>query len=80
MTRYELTARVKVTGVDSTRKLDIMRSIGADHAIDYTQETFTKSGRRYDLILDMAVHHSIFDYFRALSPKGIYVIGGGSTA
>jgi NADPH:quinone reductase-like Zn-dependent oxidoreductase len=70
----------EVTGVDSTRKLDIMRSIGADHVIDYTQEDFTKSGQRYDLILDMAAHHSIFDYYRALSPKGIYVMEGGSTA
>jgi NADPH:quinone reductase-like Zn-dependent oxidoreductase len=68
----------EVTGVDSTRKLDIMRSIGADHVIDYTKEDFTKSGQRYDLILDMAAHHSIFDYKRALSPKGIYVMVGGS--
>jgi len=68
----------EVTGVDSTRKLDIMRSIGADHVIDYTKEDFTKSGQRYDLILDMAAYHSIFDYKRALSPKGIYVMVGGS--
>jgi len=70
----------EVTGVDSTSKLDIMRSIGADQVIDYTQEDFTKSGQRYDLILDMAAHHSIFDYKRALNPKGIYVMVGGSTA
>jgi len=70
----------EVTGVDSTRKLDIMRSIGADHVIDYTQEDFTKSGQRYDLILDEATHHSIFDYKRALNPKGIYVTAGGSIA
>jgi NADPH:quinone reductase-like Zn-dependent oxidoreductase len=70
----------EVTGVDSMRKLDIMRSIGADHVIDYTQEDFTKSGQRYDLILDMAAHHSIFDYYRALSPKGIHIIEGGSMA
>jgi len=70
----------EVTGVDSTRKLDIMRSIGADHVIDYTQEDFTKNEQRYDLILDFAAHHSIFDYNRALSPKGIYVMVGGSTA
>jgi NADPH:quinone reductase-like Zn-dependent oxidoreductase len=69
-----------VTGVDSTRKLDIMRSIGADHVIDYTGEDFTKNGQRYDWILDFAAHHSIFDYNRALSPKGIYVMVGGSTA
>jgi len=70
----------EVTGVDSTRKLDMLRSIGADHVIDYTQEDFTKSGQRYDLILDVAAYHSIFDYKRALSPKGIYVMVGGSMA
>ena len=68
----------EVTGVDSTEKLDILLSIGADHVIDYTQEDFTKSGQRYDLILDMAAHYSIFDYKRALSPDGICVIVGGS--
>jgi len=70
----------EVTGVDSTRKLDIMRSIGADHVIDYTQEDFTKNRQRYDWIIDFAAHHSIFDYNRALSPTGIYVMVGGSTA
>jgi NADPH:quinone reductase-like Zn-dependent oxidoreductase len=70
----------EVTGVDSTRKLGIMRSIGADYVIDYTQEDFTKSGQRYDWILDFAAYHSIFDYNRALNPKGIYVMAGGSTA
>jgi NADPH:quinone reductase-like Zn-dependent oxidoreductase len=70
----------EVTGVDSTRKLDIMRSIGVDHVIDYTQEDFTKKGQRYDWIIDFAAHHSIFDYNRSLSPKGIYVIVGGSIA
>jgi len=70
----------EVTGVDSTRKLDMMRSIGADQVIDYTQEDFTKNEQRYDLILDNAAYHSIFDYKRALSPKGIYVMLGGSTA
>jgi len=70
----------EVTGVDSTMKLDMMRSIGADQVIDYTQEDFTKNGQRYDLILDNAAHHSIFDYKRALSPRGIYVMLGGSSA
>jgi NADPH:quinone reductase-like Zn-dependent oxidoreductase len=68
----------EVTGVDSTRKLDMLRSIGADHVIDYTQEDFTKNGQHYDLILDVVVHRSIFDYKRALSPKGICVFVGGS--
>ena len=69
-----------VTGVDSTKKLDMMRSIGADLVIDYTQEDFTKNGQRYDLILNVAAYGSIFDYRRALSPKGIYVMTGGSVA
>jgi NADPH:quinone reductase-like Zn-dependent oxidoreductase len=68
----------EVTGVDSTEKLDIMRSTGADHVIDYTKEDFTKGGQRYDLILDVVVHRSVFDYKRALSPKGICVFVGGS--
>jgi len=70
----------EVTGVDSTRKLDMLRSIGADQVIDYTQEDFTKNGQGYDLILDVVGNRSIFDYKRALSPKGIYVMVGGSTA
>ena len=70
----------EVTGVDSTSKLDMMRSLGADHVIDYTQEDFSKNGQRYDLILDVMAHHSIFDYKRALRPKGIYVMVGGATA
>ncbi len=70
----------EVTGVDSTSKLDMMRSIGADRIIDYTQEDFRKNGQRYDIILDFAALHSIFDYKRALSPKGIYVMVGGSNA
>ena len=70
----------EVTGVDSTSKLDMMRSIGADQVIDYTREDFTKNGQRYDLILDFVAYHSIFDCKRALSPKGIYVMVGGSMA
>ncbi len=57
----------------------MMRSIGADQVIDFTQEDFTKNGQRYDLILDFAAYRSIFDYKRALSTKGIYVMVGGST-
>ena len=63
----------EVTGVDSTRKLDMLRSIGADQVIDYTQEDFTKSGQRYDLILDVVAKRSFSDCKRALSPQGIYV-------
>ena len=70
----------EVTGVCSTRNLDMVRSIGADHVIDYTQEDFIKNGQRYDLMVATAGYRSIFDYKRALSPKGIYVATGGSMA
>ena len=70
----------EVTGVDSKEKLDMVRSIGADHVIDYTQEDFTKSGKRYDLILDVVVSHSISDYKHALNPKGTLAMVGGSMA
>jgi NADPH:quinone reductase-like Zn-dependent oxidoreductase len=69
-----------VTGVDSTVKLDMMRSLGADHVIDYTKEDFTKNGKCYDLILDVKTDRSIFDYRRALSFNGIYVTVGGRSA
>ncbi|MHC4207421.1 MAG: NAD(P)-dependent alcohol dehydrogenase [Planctomycetota bacterium] len=68
----------QVTGVCSTRNLDMVRSIGADHVIDYTREDFTKNKQHYDLILAAAGCRSIFDYKRALSPGGIYVMTGGS--
>jgi NADPH:quinone reductase-like Zn-dependent oxidoreductase len=68
----------EVTGVDSPSKLDMLRSIGADHVIDYTREDFTKNGRRYDLILDVVASRSMFDYRRALSPAGVFVCVGGS--
>ena len=70
----------EVTGVCSTRNLDMVRSIGADQVIDYTKEDFTKSGQRYDLILAANGYHPISDYKRALNPKGIYVMVGGSNA
>jgi len=70
----------EVTGVCSTRNLDMVRSIGADHVIDYTQEDFTQNEQRYDLILATAGYRSIFDYKRALSHKGIYVSTGGAMA
>jgi len=67
----------EVTAVCSIRNVDIARSIGADHVIDYTREDFTKSGQRYDLILGANAHHLIFDYRRELSQDGIYVVVGG---
>ena len=70
----------EVTAVCSTSNVDTARSIGADHVIDYTREDFTQSGQRYDLILGANAHHSIFDYRRALSQGGIYVVVGGGLA
>jgi len=70
----------EVTGVCSTSKLDMVRSIGADHVIDYTQEDFTQNGQHYDLILAANGYHPISQYKRALSPNGIYVMTGGSGA
>ncbi len=67
----------EVTAVCSTRNVDTARLIGADQVIDYTREDFTKSGQLYDLILGANAHHSIFDYRRALSKDGIYVVAGG---
>ena len=67
-----------VTGVCSTRNVDLVRSLGADHVIDYTKEDFTKGEQRYDVIIDNVTNHSLLECRRALTPKGIYVmIGGG---
>ena len=70
----------EVTGVDNTGKLDFLRSLGADHVIDYTREDFTKGGERFDLILDLIAHRSAFAYARALKPNGTYYFTGGSVA
>ncbi|WP_241461397.1 NAD(P)-dependent alcohol dehydrogenase [Aquimarina macrocephali] len=68
----------EVTGVDSARKLDLMKSIGADYVIDYTQEDVTKNKQQYDLIFDIVGCRSVFDFKRILKPKGAYVMAGGS--
>jgi NADPH:quinone reductase-like Zn-dependent oxidoreductase len=67
----------EVTGVCSTRNVDMVRSIGADHVIDYTKEDFTKSTQRYDLILDNVGNHSMLESSRVLNPKGKYIMVGG---
>ena len=69
---------VEVTGVDSTGKLDMLRSLGYNHVIDYTREDFTKNGKCYNLILDVNTNRSIFNYARALCNNGVYVTVGGS--
>ena len=69
-----------VSAVCSTRNLELVRSIGADHVIDYSKEDFTKDGRRCDLILAANGYHPILAYKRALRPKGIYVATGGAMA
>ncbi len=66
----------EVTGVCSTRNLDMVRSIGADHVVDYTREDFTRNGQQYDLIYDAVGNRSVSDYRRALKPLGICVIAG----
>ena len=69
----------EVTGVCSTRNLDMVRSIGADHVIDYTQEDFTKNGQTYGLIFCAVGNRSAADYKRALNPNGICVVAGFTT-
>jgi NADPH:quinone reductase-like Zn-dependent oxidoreductase len=70
----------EVTAVCSTRNLDMARSLGANHVIDYTRDDFTHSGQPYDLILAVNGYHPISAYQRALTPRGIYVMVGGSPA
>jgi NADPH:quinone reductase-like Zn-dependent oxidoreductase len=71
-------AGAEVTGVDNEHKLDFMRSLGADHVIDYRRDDFTRTGP-YDLILDLVAHRSVFAYRRALAAGGRYRCVGGST-
>jgi NADPH:quinone reductase-like Zn-dependent oxidoreductase len=68
---------VEATGVDSGMKLEMLREMGYDHVIDYKKEDFTKTGRKYDLVLDAKTNRSVFSYIRALKPGGIYATVGG---
>ena len=68
-----------VTGVCSTRNVDMVRSIGADRVIDYTYQDFTETGERYDVILDCIGNHSLSAFRRVLNPKGTYIAAGGPT-
>ena len=68
----------EVTAVCSTKNLDMVRSLGADHVMDYTKEDVTRSGQRFDLILGVNGYHSLLAYQRILNPNGIYVMAGGA--
>lgn len=67
----------EVTGVCSTGKMDLVRSLGADYVIDYTKENFTGGDLRYDLILDQVANHSLSEFRKALTPQGIYIPNSG---
>jgi NADPH:quinone reductase-like Zn-dependent oxidoreductase len=70
----------EVTGVCSTRNVDLVRSIGADHIIDYTQEDFTRNGRRYDVVFDLVGNRSLTEFRRALTPAGMLILSGGGVS
>ncbi len=70
---------MEVTGVCRGEKMAFVRSLGADHVIDYMTEDFTRNAKQYDLILDMQAHHSLADYRRALAPSGRYIMEGGES-
>lgn len=71
-------AGAEVTGVDNGHKLDFMRSVGADHVLDHTRTDFTKTGVRYDLIVDLVSERSMLAIRRAVAPGGRYAVVGGS--
>lgn len=70
----------EITGVDKASKFDLLRTLGANHLIDYTQTDFTQTGQQYDLIVDVIAQRSMSDYQRALNPNGVYAMIGGSNA
>jgi len=70
----------EVTGVCSTRNVDLVRSIGADHVVDYTRDDFTSTGSRYDTVLDLVGNRSLADLRRALTPTGTLLLSGGGVS
>ncbi len=68
----------EVTGVDTGDKADHMGSLGADHVVDYTSEDFAEQGRRYDRVVDVTAHRSMWAYNRVLAPRGTYTLIGGT--
>lgn len=76
--QYAKLCGAEVTCVDLAEKFDLLRSLGADHLIDYTKEDYTRNGHQYDLILDVTAHRKIADYRRALKPGGTFSMIGGS--
>ncbi|NER15354.1 zinc-binding dehydrogenase [Leptobacterium flavescens] len=70
----------EITAVDKEEKFDLLRSLGADHCIDYKKEDFSKKGEKYDLIIDVVGKHSIFELKKVLNPKGVYRMVGGSAS
>jgi NADPH:quinone reductase-like Zn-dependent oxidoreductase len=69
-----------VTGVCSARNVDLVRSLGADHVIDYTRDDFTRNGRRYDVVFDLVGNRSLTEFRRALTPAGTLVLSGGGVS
>lgn len=76
--QYAKSMGCEVTCVDKEIKFDVLRSLGADHLIDFTKEDYTRNGKQYDYILDVIAHRSIADYKRALKPGGVFSMIGGS--
>ena len=76
--QYAKSCGAEVTCVDSADKSDMLRSLGADHFIDYKKEDYTRNGRQYDRVLDVIAHKSLSDYKRALKPGGVFAMIGGS--
>ncbi len=69
----------EVTAVDSAAKFEMLRALGADHVLDYAQMDYTRTGERYDLIVDVVAHRAMHNYKRALTPNGVFAMIGGST-